>query len=166
MVRYFSGSETSESFNWLAWGGRNPWNILQIWTLLTLWYFLSGAWKSPISKVVIMKTNEDSKLLLFYLIFGGVGGCCMFYLSAWSTTLTCLIVGRVELYVRVEVFPPIFKIERSKQNDTLKPLKFSLKMVGPWLNGRVGVWVMDKLIFHAECNSENFGLSFYLIYIA
>ena len=50
--------------------------------------------KKPNLKGCIVKTNEDSKLLLFYLIFGGVGGYCVFYLSAWSTTLMCLIVGR------------------------------------------------------------------------
>ena len=73
----FSGSETSEPFNWRAWGGCSNWKILQTWTFSTLGYCLSGAWKRLISKAVIVKTNGDSKLLLFHLIFwGGRGAAC------------------------------------------------------------------------------------------
>ena len=73
----FSGSETSEPFNRRAWGGCSNWKILQTWTFSTLGYCLSGVWKRIISKAVIVKTNGDSKLLLFHLIFrGGRGAAC------------------------------------------------------------------------------------------
>ena len=36
---------------------------------------------------------------------------------------------RVDLYMRVKVFPSIFKMGRSKQNDIVELLKFSFKMV-------------------------------------
>ena len=39
-----------------------------------------------------MKTNEDRKLLLFYLISGGGGARLHVFLRVWSTTLPCLIV--------------------------------------------------------------------------
>ena len=61
-----------------------------------------------------MKTNEDSKLLLFYLLFGGVGewlGVLFACLVKYFTVLNCC---GVELYVGVEVFPPIFRMESSK----------------------------------------------------
>ena len=88
-VSCFSGSRTSELFNLRTWDQRSPWNILQAWTLSTPFWRL----KKLTSKVVIVQTNEDRKLLLFYLIFGGVGGSWVFYLSAWSTTFPCLILG-------------------------------------------------------------------------
>ena len=66
---------------------------------------------------MIVKTNDNSKLILFYLIFdGGVGrgGGYVFYLRAWSTTLPSLTVGgwswRMEGGGVMEVFPPIFKM--------------------------------------------------------
>ena len=46
-------------------------------------------------------------------------------LVKYSTVLNC---RGVELYVRVEVFPPIYKMVMSKQNDILELSKFSLKM--------------------------------------
>ena len=42
----------------------NPWKILQTWTFSTLEYYLSGAWKRLISKDMVMKSYDDSKLLL------------------------------------------------------------------------------------------------------
>ena len=39
-------------------------------------------------------------------------------------------------------------------------------MVGCELNRRWGLGVVVRLIFRAECNSENFGLSYYLVYRA
>ena len=45
--------------------------------------------------------------------------------------LPCLIVeGRLELYEGVEIFPKIFKMRGSKQNDIVELWKFSLKMGG------------------------------------
>ena len=40
-----------------------------------------------------MKANEDSKLLLFYLLFGGSRGGFIFYLHALLTTTLYLIKG-------------------------------------------------------------------------
>ena len=43
---------------------------------------------------MVVKTNVNRIILLFYLIFGGGGaGGCVFNLNAWSTTLPRLIVG-------------------------------------------------------------------------
>ena len=67
---------------------------LETWTLSTLRYCFSGDWKKLISKVVMVKINDNSKLLLLYLKFGMRVGCgCLFYMRDWSTTLPCLIVG-------------------------------------------------------------------------
>ena len=68
----------------------------------------------------IVRTNEDRKLLLFYLIFrvgGRVTACFICMLSQL----------RVGDCVRVEDFPPIFKIGMLK-NGTVELSKFSLKM--------------------------------------
>ena len=107
-----SGSKTSESFNWRAWGGYSPWTILQIWTFSILEYYFSGAWERLISKAKIVKTYDNSKLLLFWLRLERCVCVCvcvcvweggfMFYLCAWSTTLLCLLV-------MVKDFPSIFK---------------------------------------------------------
>ena len=64
------------------------------------------------------------------------------------------------------VFPSIFKMWRSKPIGIAEFWKFSLKMVGCELNRRWGLGVVIRLIFRAECNSENFGLSYYLVYRA
>ena len=87
-----SSPSTEQSFNWRALGGRSPWVILQTWTLSTLGYCFSDAWKRIVSKAVIVKTNEDRKLLLFYLIFEG-GGARLYFLFAclvnYFTVLNC-----------------------------------------------------------------------------
>ena len=77
---------------------------------------------------MIVKVNDDSKLLRFRVILGGGRGSCVFYLCAWSSSLPCLILG--VLYVKMEVFPPIFKMEKSKRNDIVELWKFSIKMGG------------------------------------
>ena len=110
-----------------------------------------------------MKTNGYSKLLLFYLSFEVDG--CVFYLRAWSNILPCLIVGGDGVISRVKVFSPVFKMGRSKQNDSIEHLKFSLKLELLIKWGRWGSWVVDKLIFRTACNSNNFCLSCYLVYL-
>ena len=46
---------------------------------------------------MVVKTNENHIILLFYLIFGGDGaGGSVFNLNAWSTTLPRLIVGEIK----------------------------------------------------------------------
>ena len=43
--------------------------------------------------------------------------------------LPCLLVEeRLEFYVGVEIFPKVFKVRGSKQNDIVELWKFSLKM--------------------------------------
>ena len=90
-----------------------------------LGYCFSGPQENLISKAAIMETNGDSKQLLFYLIFN----ICYFISIFNITTLPCLTVGG-ELYVETAVFPPMFKMGRSKQNDIVKFWKFSIKMGG------------------------------------
>ena len=41
---------------------------------------------------MIVKTNKDRKLLLFSFLINRAGGDFLFYLRAWSNTLSCLIV--------------------------------------------------------------------------
>ena len=68
------------------------------------------------TKAVILKTNEDRKLLLFYLIFRG----CIFLFECLVNYFTVLNWRGVGLYVRLEVSRPIFKMGRSKQNDIVE----------------------------------------------
>ena len=49
------------------------------------------------------------------------------YLMFNITALSCLTAG-VELYVGAEVFPQIFKMKRSKQNEIMELGNFSLRM--------------------------------------
>ena len=91
-----------------------------------LGYCFSGASEMLSLKVVIVKTNGNRKLMLFYLIFwrGGVQLHVLFAsLVNKSTMLNC---RGVELYIRVE---RIFKMGRSKKKNYIVELwKFSLKM--------------------------------------
>ena len=84
---------------------------------VSAWVLLFWRLKKLILKIVIKEINEYRKLLLFYLIFGRgweqlrvLFGCLVNYFNVFSC-------WGVELYVEVEVFLPVFKIEKSKQND-------------------------------------------------
>ena len=72
----------------------------------------------------------------------------------------------MKLNVTVGVFRPIFKMWRSKPIVIVELWKFNLKMVDYQLNRRWGLGVVVRIIFRAECNSENFDLSYYLVYRA
>ena len=156
----FSRRETGESLNWRTWGSRNPWKMMQNWTLSTLEWRL----KKASLKVVIVKTNDDGKLVRFCLIFerGGRRPLVQFVLLVkYSTVLNW---KEVEFYVRVEVFPPVFKMgDQNKmmlQNFGNLALKCEFLINWEWGSGLVG-----KLIFGAECNSNNFGLFYCLVYL-
>ena len=80
-------------------------------------------------------------------------------------TLSCLIVT-YGIICGVGVFPPVRKRGRSKQNDIVELWKFGLKMGVSQLNEECESWVVSKLIFLAECKLKNFGLSYYLVFLA
>ena len=72
-----------------------------------------------------------------------MGDGCVFHFRAWSTTLTCLIVGGGIIcgwdYMcgGGELFPLVCKMGKSKQNDIVETWKFRLKMG----DGGQGWWV-------------------------
>ena len=119
-------------------------------------------------------------LLLFYLPFGeGKRGAATCFISvldqdsdknfrAWprqnySTVLNCM---GWNYNVAVEVFHPISKMKRSKQNDIAKLWKYSLRTGGCYLNGGMGLGGGEQTHFCVACNSKSFGLSYYLVYFA
>lgn len=87
----FPWRKMRDSFNIMALGGCIHWKIFQIGTLLTLRYCFYCAWKWLISKAVIVKTNGDSELLLFYLIFREERRRLRILFACFVSYSTCLI---------------------------------------------------------------------------
>ena len=113
----------------------SPWKILQTWIFSTLGYCLSGSWKRLISKIVIVRTNDNNKLLLLYLIFERVRGRLRVLFTWYVNYSTVPNCRGNELYVREDVCAPVFEMERSNQNDIVELWTFSLKL--GWLSGVV-----------------------------
>ena len=116
---------------------------------------------------MIVRTNDNNKLLLLYLIFERARRRLRVLFTWYVNYSTVPNCRGHELYVREDVCAPVFGMERSNQNDIVELWTFSLKL--GWLSGVVvnqlgmGVRVADELIFRAECYSKNFGLSYYLL---
>ena len=122
-----SESETSESFNWIAWSGCSPWNIFRIWTFSTLKYCFSDAWENLISVCLwdcLSKLMMIANLaILINILKGGVWG-----IGQVLVLFVCLVKYSAVLdFKRWRFFLQFWK---PRQNYIIELWKCSLKIGG------------------------------------
>ena len=86
----FFGNETSNSLQMKGLGGRRPSKILQTWTLWTLGYYFSGAWRSQTTAILLNIWRGWWRLLILFACLGN-----------YFTVLNC----RGWNYMLLKIFP-------------------------------------------------------------